>query len=164
MLSVTLPISKKLQQANIEFMDAATIVRDALAVIKMRRCDCQYFDEVFQSACEVMQYLNVPVAIPCTTGRQENRANVPAASLTEYYRRAVFISLLNCVVSDLSNRFTEGTFNTLSELARFIPSHIVVNDIQADTDINSDNYHDDVRLVPDYRVCASGQIHASCRD
>ena len=43
MLSVTLPISKKLQQANIEFMDAATIVRDALAVIKMRRSDCQYF-------------------------------------------------------------------------------------------------------------------------
>ena len=111
-----------------------------------------------------MQDLNVPVAIPRTAGRQENRANVPAASLTEYYRRAVFISLLNCVVSDISNRFTEGTFNTLSELARFIPSHIVVNDIQADTDINSDNYHDYVRLVPDYRVCASGQIHASCRD
>ena len=61
-------------------MDAATVVRDALAVIKMRRSDCQYFDEVFQSASEVMQDLNVPVAIPRTTGRQENRANLPAAS------------------------------------------------------------------------------------
>jgi len=151
MLSVTLPISKKLQQANIEFTDAATTVRDALAVIKKRRSHCNYFDEVFQSASEAMQDLNVPVAVPRTTGRQKNRANVPAASPIEYYRRAVFFPLLDCVISDLSNRFTEDTFNTLSDLACFIPSHIVANDSQADTNINSDN------IMKTYGACLTAE-------
>ena len=94
MLSVTLPMSKKLQQVNIGFTDAAATVRDALAVIKKRRSHCNYFDGVFQSASEAMQDLNVPVAVPRTTGRQKNRANVPAASPIEYYRRAVFFHYL----------------------------------------------------------------------
>jgi hypothetical protein len=47
----------------------------------------------------------------------------------------VFIPLRDCVISDLTNRFTDGIFNNLNELTRFIQSDIVVNDNK----INNEN-------------------------
>ena len=72
---------------------------------------------------------------------------MPAASPKDYYRRTVFIPLLDCVISDLSSRFTDDIFNTLSELTRFIPSDIVVNY----NSINGDN------ILKTYGSCLTAQ-------
>ena len=72
---------------------------------------------------------------------------MPAASPKDYYRRAVFIPLLDCVTSDLSSRFTDDIFNTLNELTRFIPSDIVVNY----NSINGDN------ILKTYGSCLTAQ-------
>jgi len=127
-LSLTLPISKKLQQVKTEFTDAAAMVNDAVSVLEKRRLDFQHFDSVFESACGVMERLNVPVSVPRTTARQTKRANMPGATPAEYYRRAVYLPLLDCIISDFHSRFQDNILNILTELVFFIPSHIVLTD------------------------------------
>jgi len=69
-LSVTLPVSKNLQNEGIEYTEAASVIADAISVLHERRTDCQHFHDVFVAASKDMQVLNVSVTIPRTTARQ----------------------------------------------------------------------------------------------
>jgi len=44
---------------------------------------------------------------------------------TEYYRRAIYIALLDCVIADLNGRFRGGILDIVSKLARFIPARMI---------------------------------------
>jgi len=57
-LSVTQPISRKLQAVQIDFCNAATIVTDAIAVMQSRRVELEHFDTVFESASQTMKALD----------------------------------------------------------------------------------------------------------
>jgi len=58
-LSVTLPISKNLQNEGIEYTEAASVITDAISVLQERHTDCQHFVDVFEAASKPMQVLNV---------------------------------------------------------------------------------------------------------
>ena len=81
-----------------------------------------------------MQHFDVPVATLRITDRQTKAANPPASTPHEYYRRSVYIPLLDCIHVDLRSRFENGILDTVSDLTRFIPARIV----QCESSINVD--------------------------
>ena len=63
-LSLTLPVSKNLQNEGIEYTEAASVITDAISVLQERRTDCQHFHDVFEAASKAIQVLNVSVTTP----------------------------------------------------------------------------------------------------
>ena len=63
--------------------------------------------------------------MPRISERQVHRMNLPATTAVEYYRRAVYLPLLDCIISDINARFTDNMLATLSELSQLIPANVV---------------------------------------
>ena len=63
-LSLTLPVSKNLQNEGIEYTGSASVITDAISVLQQRRTDCQHFHDVFEAASKAIQVLNVSVTTP----------------------------------------------------------------------------------------------------
>jgi len=82
--------------------------------------------------------------------RQTKRANMSAANPAEYYRRAIYLPLLDCVISDWYGRFQDNILNILTELVFFVPSHIVLTDGEDCIDVNS--------FLEKYSSCLPGPV------
>ena len=95
-----------------------------ISVLKTRRVDFGHFDSIFASACKRMNELNVPVVQPRISRRQINRANPPATTPNEFYMRAIYLPLLDAVISDMQSRFSDETISNLNDLAYFMPAVI----------------------------------------
>ena len=64
-----------------------------------------------------MKELDVLIVQPRVSQRQVNRANPPATTPTEFYRRAIYLSLLDAVITDMQSRYGEETsVSNLNEL------------------------------------------------
>jgi len=118
-------MSKKLQSISIDLQEAKGMIVDLMSVLNDRRDDFGHFDRVLESACETMKILNVPLVQPRHSKVQVNRANPPASSPSEYYRRAIYLPLVDSITVDLRRRFSAETLNKLSELSFLIPASIV---------------------------------------
>jgi len=55
-LSLTLPVSKNLQNEGIEYTEAASVITDAMSVLQERRTDCQHFHDVFVAASKACMF------------------------------------------------------------------------------------------------------------
>ena len=160
-LSLTLPVSKQLQGIQIDFQSARLMIADVISVLKTRRTNFDHFDGIFASACERMKGLGVPVVQPRVSKRQANRANPAATTPVEYYRRAIYLPLLDAVITDMQSRFGEETMSALSELAYFIPA-IIVKSAEIHTDIFDHllkRYHHFFDVIePAYQFKLQGEI------
>ena len=76
------------------------------------------------SAGKRMNELDVPLVQPRVSQRQINRANPPAATPTEFYRRTIYLPLLDAVITDMRSRFSDETLSNFNDLAYFIPAVI----------------------------------------
>jgi len=56
--------------------------------------------------------------------RQINRANQPATTPTDFYRRTIYLPLLDAVITDMQSRFSNETITNFNDLAYFIPAVI----------------------------------------
>jgi len=61
------------------------------------------------------------VKIPRITIRQTQRSNTPAACLEEYYRRVLFIPILENVIEDLKTQFLNEKNKTIFILMQLVP-------------------------------------------
>ena len=160
-LSLTLPVSKQLQGIQIDFQSARLMIADVISVLKTRRINFDHFDGIFASACERMKSLGVPVVQPHVSKRQANRANPAATTPAEYYRRAIYLPLLDAVITDMQSRFGEETMSALSELVYFIPA-IIVKSVDIHTHIFDHllkRYHNIFNVIePAYQFKLQGEI------
>lgn len=79
------------------------------------------FRQLFEEAKEVAEQLDVTINRPRIVARQSNRPNNQLAQSTEeYFRRAIYIPLLDSVINDLQDRLSPEVLN-LFKLGVFIP-------------------------------------------
>ena len=64
---------------------------------------------MFQKALQVLSDLDVVVALPRINRRQVHRDNVPASSPEQYYRRSIYLPMLDSLIFDLETRFSTQT-------------------------------------------------------
>jgi len=70
----------------------------------------------------------VPLVQPRHSKLQVTRFNPPACSPSEYYRRAMYVPLVDSITADLRSHFGDKTLNKLSELSSLISASIVQTD------------------------------------
>jgi hypothetical protein len=62
--------------------------------------------------------------MPRLARKQKHRCNHPAGSIEHYYRRSVYIPLLDTILTDLKTRFKPDALNAIN-LAFFLPKNII---------------------------------------
>ena len=76
--------------------------------LKVRRENVDSFSkELFAEAVKLGDKVDAEPSIPRLCGRQTKRANTPAASPEEYYRRTLVIPFLDHLNQQMAERFSE---------------------------------------------------------
>nr|XP_015836604.1 PREDICTED: zinc finger MYM-type protein 1-like isoform X2 [Tribolium castaneum] len=122
MVSVTVSLSRILQSNSIDLKKAADAINDTISVLQNKRENADViYRQLFEEAKEVAGQLDVEIKCPRIVSRQIHRANnQPAQSAEEYFRRAIYIPLLDSIINDLEDRMSLEVLN-LFQLSVFMP-------------------------------------------
>lgn len=123
-LSLTLPLSLFLQNKSIDMQAALSHVTNVIDVLKQKRQDAdREFDNIVNDTSNIMKILIVELKIPRLASKQTQRCNVPASDPKDYWKKAVYIPLLDYVLNDLLERFSENRLQCFS-LNSLIPKNL----------------------------------------
>ena len=100
-LSVTKPLSVKLQTMNQDLLQAVRSVDSCMEVLQSMR-DGDTYDKLFNLINEETED---GVKLPRRTGKQTHRSNPPANDAREYFRRSVFLPFVDTCLHQLRERF-----------------------------------------------------------
>ncbi|CAH0552598.1 unnamed protein product [Brassicogethes aeneus] len=133
-LSVTRPLSLLLQAPSIDLNQATEALKNTLNVlINFRNNAESHFSELFTKILSMAEQLKFDIDIPRLAKKQIYRENHPASSAKEYYRRTIFVSLLDHIVLDLQERLPKETLEVF-DLNLLLQSKIIKNHNQEKKD------------------------------
>ncbi|CAH1098925.1 unnamed protein product [Psylliodes chrysocephalus] len=121
-LGTTVSLSRVLQTSSIDLKRATEAINDTISVLRQKREQVNtVFQQLFDEAEELAEQLDVEIKCPRLVSRQVHRANnQPAQSAEEYFRRSVYIPLLDSIINDLQERLSPAVLD-LFQLGVFIP-------------------------------------------
>ncbi|XP_026473489.1 uncharacterized protein LOC113380896 [Ctenocephalides felis] len=121
-LGTTVSLSRILQSSSIDLKKATDAFNDTLRVLRNKRENVdEIFQQLFEEAKEVAEQLDIDIKCPRLVPKQIHRANNQSAqSAGDYFRRAVYIPLLDSIISDLQDRLSPDVLN-LFKLNVFMP-------------------------------------------
>ena len=123
--ALTLPFSKLLQKKELGLQSATNNLNTMLVSLSDKRQDCiTTFAKLFKDVERIMKDLEVEVTLPRLVSKQTKRANPPADTPEEYFRRAIYIPLLDSILVDLKDRFKSGTLNSFG-ISSLIPNQML---------------------------------------
>lgn len=97
---------KQLQTINADLVEACNRVDDVLAILdEMRENNITHFSDMFSVAEIMMNKNNEKIDFPRFSNGQTQRNNVPANSSEEYYKLNIFLTFLDHIRIQLSDRF-----------------------------------------------------------
>lgn len=136
-LSFTLPLSRFFQKKKIDLMAACDFLKDISKILDRKREKCEIkFAGLFQEICDIANDLDVTIKIPRLTNRQTKRANHPCENVEEYYRRSIYIPILDNVILDLKCRFPEETLK-LYNLFILFPDQQIIEHVDSEQKKNN---------------------------
>lgn len=104
--SLLQPVANILQSKTLDVIRCAEHIQTiTTAVAEHRRSAEEGSEDLIKSAEEIATALNLELRLPRTASRQQHRANQPAASLSEYFRRSLYVPYLDSLSSSLEARF-----------------------------------------------------------
>ena len=122
-LAYTKGLSIKLQGRYVDIVKAHREIEFVQSTVQSARDDIDNFHaRVYSTALEVARSVQVDEHVPRTTGRQQHRNNVPFTSISEYFRLSLTTPLLDYLITELNDRFSEQLSSSLSEIERLLPS------------------------------------------
>ena len=120
-LTRTQALIKYLQKTTIDVVSAKRTIHDVIAILEKARTEVEErFSQVFKEVQELFKILGVEVTMPRVVKRQMNRSNLPATDAKEYYKINVFVPLLDHVITDLKDRFSDKSIK-IFYLQVFVP-------------------------------------------
>ncbi|XP_055857002.1 uncharacterized protein LOC129919917 [Episyrphus balteatus] len=121
-LDVTVSLSRFLQKASLDLSKATDAVKDVMSVLEEKRKEADsVFGKLFSEAKKIGELLEVEIKKPRIVSKQIHRDNnQPAQSTEEYFRRAIYIPLLDSVLTDFKDRLSQDVLS-LFELGVFLP-------------------------------------------
>lgn len=102
---------------------AQKLLKDCLKLLEQKRKNCDTkFATIFREVDSLAQSeLGMQLTIPRRTGRQVHRENYPTNDPLNFYKQSIFIPLIENVLEDLKDRFSEETLS-LYNLSMLFPS------------------------------------------
>ena len=124
-LEITRPLTKQLQSATYDIVAANENVTLLYAALRRARLEVsEKHAEWFEESTRLAQSVKVDARKPRTVGRQVNRANTPADSISQYYERTITIRFLDHLTWQIKARFSERNMTVLNGFYAF-PARIV---------------------------------------
>ena len=101
-------LSSKLQKRDQDIFEAYMMVDEVIGNIRSARkkidSDCQIW---YKEILDLAGKLGIVEAIPRKTSMQRNRSNTPSSSPIDHYKKSVAISLLDYLIIQMQNRFSD---------------------------------------------------------
>ena len=91
----------------------------------------KFAEQCFNHASRMGESVHIDPSCPRVTIRQCHRANNPASSPLDYYRRNLVIPVLDEVISEFDARFSELS-TTAGQLVGLVPSDICEREVSLD--------------------------------
>ena len=105
-LSSLRSLTVKLQKASNDIRAAYKLVSEVQMNLELLKTNCEeQFHLWFIKVKTLADELDIAVSTPRITARQVHRANIPADSPEEYYRRNLMIPFLDHITKELEGRF-----------------------------------------------------------
>jgi hypothetical protein len=102
------PITNQLQQQDLDLHSALKHIKYLKEKVQVHRENAiQEFSSIFELAELDADELDVELTCPRLAKRQKHRANTPADTPEEYFRRTVFVPYLDSLIAAFENRFSE---------------------------------------------------------
>ncbi|XP_065665586.1 52 kDa repressor of the inhibitor of the protein kinase-like [Hydra vulgaris] len=121
----TLPVTRLLQSKTIDILDSLHLITALKNTFISIRNDIDSFhNNCYEAACLLSSKTEIFVLKSRTCSIQKNRFNVPSESVSEYFKRAVTIPLIDHVSTSISTRFKSETVAAYKGLS-IIPFNII---------------------------------------
>ncbi|XP_054258899.1 uncharacterized protein LOC128983590 [Macrosteles quadrilineatus] len=123
-LGLTLRLSQRLQSPKQDLSSALVSVTDILENFRniRREADLE-FNSLYENAVQLADELGFDISTPRTCRRQQNRSNTPSESAEEYFRRTIFLPLVDHFISEIDKRFNRDFCGVLP-LEGLIPANL----------------------------------------
>ena len=130
-LSYVKGLSVKLQGKSIDVVHAYRDISMVKAALKKARCGSEKFHEiVYSDAVALVHSVGIEESYPRIASYQLHRSNTPAANASQYYQRTLTMPMLDHLITELDNRFEEGTAGIIGEFLQILPSELVSSSVQ----------------------------------
>lgn len=125
-LSLTAAASKILQGTTQDICSAENCIDLIIKNLEDKRLNSESnFIQLFEKCKIIMTKLEINITVPRTAKRQTHRSNTPASNPVEYYRRVLYIPILDNVLEDLRMRFRSKKNSTILLLMKLVPISII---------------------------------------
>ena len=112
-------ITAKLQKRDLDIYEAYQRVDETISCLQSYRTNVDEFhSRCYAEVKLVAEEISSVEERPRTMRSQQHRANVPAESTEEYFKRSITIPFLDCLVSEMATRFQN---RTVDQLLAFFP-------------------------------------------
>ena len=123
-------LASKLQKRDQDIYEAYKLVDKVIDCVKTTRSTIDntfslWYDEILQLA----ENIGTVESVPRKTSLQRNRSNTPSESPKEHYKRVVAIPLLDSLLNQMVERFSDEGRHA-SDLLCLVPSILLSSDIQ----------------------------------
>ena len=121
-LSVTMQLSKTLQQINLDLIQATSEITAIRSSLQSKRSETEvHFEEIWSCASDMAEKAETDLTKPRISKRSTNRGNIPSSTAFEYYRLNHYSEFLDHVLMQLDARFTAHN-NAAFTLSALVPS------------------------------------------
>lgn len=125
---ITVNLCKFLQGVDCDLSIACEHVDDVISTLsEIRQNADEHYSELYKHAFDAAKQLNgddYEISVPRRVGRQIHRNNVEADTSEEYFRRALFLPIIDHAINHLTERFTNHK-SVISSLAKLVPKRCV---------------------------------------
>ena len=120
-------ISAKLQKRELDIYDAYMRIDYTISLLQAFREDVDTFHERVE-AKQLAELIGSIEEKPRTVRagmRQEHRSNVPAESISVYFKRSVMIPFLDYIISEMKTRFSKTNRQAVTCVLSLIPKEVM---------------------------------------
>ncbi|XP_053547017.1 52 kDa repressor of the inhibitor of the protein kinase-like [Bombina bombina] len=129
-LKVTLPLSRFLQSPTLDLTSASECLNVTMRTLENMRCNADHtFSTLHMEATELASELGVELKLPRLLGKQVHRSNYNAGSTEEFYRKSLYIPLLDNTINDLKARLPENSMQCF-QIQILMPPVLVKNKME----------------------------------
>ena len=121
-LQSTVQLSLLLQSKSLDLLEAVRETQAVIQVLQEERNDDAVWDALYEEALELAARVDVEPKKPRQAGRQQHRVNVPADSISAYWRRAMYYPFMDHLIEELKDRLIQPQERFVAQV--LIPSRL----------------------------------------
>ncbi len=128
--SLLAPLSKLLQTTDLDLIEACREAETVLNVLERERMDDTVWDALYDAGVTIAQRHEIEPCMPRCAGRQRHRENVQANTPTEYWKRALYLPLVDHLLVEMREKLVDkrnsfcGQYLIPSKIAQLTPAKV----------------------------------------